>query len=69
MNELYIDLKNGKRWLYKVDVNLLEIHHSKITVWLINNTTVNRYKSEWRMEIRCLSKYSFLKATFDYRFN
>lgn len=50
MNERYIDLKNGKRWHYKVDVNLLEIHHSKTTVLLINNTTVSRYKSEWRMD-------------------
>lgn len=61
MNELYIDLKNGKRWHYKVDVNLLEIHHSKITVWRINNTTVTvvdiNLNEEWM--IHCLSKYSF----------
>lgn len=64
MNELYIDLKNGKRWHYKVDFNLLEIHHSKITVWLINNTTVSRYKDEWRMDDSLPIKILFFKDNF-----
>lgn len=67
------DLRNSKRWHYTdtimVDINLLEIHHSKIIVWLINKTTLSRYKFEWRMYIYCLSNFWFLKTAFDNRFN